>query len=90
MHRRYRSPGEHRWVSLDQIAKEIDRTPVQTEKLLNKLGFIGLRPKRGLPERTKSYDASALEALKALTGIPHRHIGTDDWLSNYLNGEQHG
>lgn len=85
-HRRYRSPEEHRYVSLDQIAREINRTPKQTQKLLDKMGFIGLEPKEGLPGRKTSYDASALEVLKALLGLPHRHIGPDDWLSNYLGG----
>lgn len=86
-YRRYRSPEEHRWVSLDQIAGEISRTPHQTKKLLDKMGYIGFKPKRGLPGRTLSYDASALETLKALLDIPHRHIGADDWLSSYLNGD---
>ena len=83
---RYRPPEAHRWVSLNQIAKEINRTPKQTKKLLDKAGFIGLKPKQGLPGRTYSYDASALEVLKALLNLPHRHIGPDDWLSNYLGG----
>ena len=85
-HRRYRPPDEHRYVSLAQIAKEIGRTEHQTAKLLTKVGFIGLKPQKGLPGRTYSYPASALEVLKALLGIPHRHIGPDDWLSNYLGG----
>lgn len=65
-------------MSLAQIAREIDRTPKQTKKLLRKVRYIGLKGDR--------YDASALEVLKALLNIPHRHIGTDDWLTNYLGG----
>jgi hypothetical protein len=78
-------------VNLGQIAAEIDRTPAQTMKLLTKMGYIGLRPRRG--QRSITYDARALETLKALLGQPHRHISdkADDWLTQWIDkGDHHG
>lgn len=90
MTKRYPHPSEFSRVSLGQIAGEIDRTPAQTMKLLHKMGFIGLKPRRGLAHRTITYDARALETLKAMLGQPHRHISDkpDDWLTQWL-GEPH-
>lgn len=92
MTRRYPHPSELTRVSLGQIAGEINRTPGQTLKLLSKYGFIGLRPRRGLAHRTITYDARAVETLKAMLGQPHRHISDkpDDWLTQWIDqGETH-
>jgi hypothetical protein len=88
--KRYPGVDSHRRVTLQQIAGEIDRTPKQTAKLLDKTGFIGLKPRRGAPGRSITYDARALEVLKGLLGLNHRHVSdkADDWLSNWI-GEQH-
>lgn len=88
--KRYPHPSELVRVNLGQIAGEIDRTPCQTVKLLTKYGFIGLRPHRG--HRIITYDARALETLKAMLGQPHRHISDkpDDWLTLWIDqGEHH-
>lgn len=73
-------------MSLDQIAHEIGRTPKQTKKLLDKLGWIGVKPKRGAYGRRLSYPAEGLETLKALLGQPHRQIAPSDWLTDFLGG----
>ena len=85
-------PAAHRWVSLYQIAREIDRTPHQTHKLLLRLGFIGIKTRPGTDGRSIDYAASTLETVKGLLAQPHRHISDkpDDWLTLYLQGEHHG
>jgi hypothetical protein len=89
---RYRAPGgDFTLVSLAQLAGELGRTVPQTKKLLDKLGFVGIKPRRGSPGRTIAYEIDDLEALKALTGQPHStHSGQTDWLSDYLGGTPHG
>ena len=84
---RDRTPEEHRRVSLPQIAREIDRTPKQTAKLLAKVGFVPFAPER--EGRVTTYDAEALEVLKAMLDIPHRTAGPDDWLGDYLGKAPH-
>lgn len=83
---KYPSAESFRWLSLPQIAKEIDRTPAQTRKLLDKVSFIGLYPRR--IGGVKKYPASAVEVLKAMLTIPHRPVPTKDgdWLSTYERG----
>ena len=90
--KRYPNPNVFSWVSLDQIAKEIDRTPIQTIKLLTKSGFIGYKPKRG-SNTVIAYDARSLDVLKGMLNIPHRHVSdtNDDWLTTWLDkGEPNG
>lgn len=90
--KRYRHYSEFSRVNLGQIAGEIGRTPGQTVKLLHKMGFIGLRPRRGLDRHHITYDARALETLKAMLGQPHRHISDkpDDWLTKWIDkGDPH-
>ena len=79
-------------MSLAQIAREIDRTPHQTHKLLLKLGFIGIKTRPGTGARTIDYSASSLEVIKGVLAQPHRHISDkpDDWLTLYTGGKQDG
>jgi len=73
-------------MSLDQIAREVGRTRWQTFKLLNKLGWIGIKTKRGSAGRTLVYDAHSVEVIKGLLKQSHRPVGlSDNWLTNYLN-----
>lgn len=84
---RYAGPAEHRWVTLPQMAREIDRTHAQTTHLLVKAQQLGyLRPRRRIGKhRVTLYPASHLEVLKAMVGVPHRPVPTQDgdWLSDY-------
>lgn len=82
MSKAYRSSASMRWMTVNQIAAEIDRTPRETLKLLNKAGFLGLRGRIGRPTQ---YPASAVEVLKAMLDIPHRPVPSaePDWLSRY-------
>lgn len=82
----YRSVASTRWMTLNEIAAEIDRTPKQTKKLLDKAWFLGLRPLHPMGRRgVKTYPASSVEVLKAMLEIPHRPIpeAESDWLSRY-------
>lgn len=90
---KYAKPDFFEYVTLATISTEIGRTRRQTEKLLDKLGYIGLgilishvRIGSKSP-RPKLYDARAIEAIKALLKQPHRKTGTsaDDWLSDFIN-----
>lgn len=83
---KYPTAESFRWLSVPQIAKEIDRSPAQTRKLLTKVSYVGLRPR--LIKGTRKYPASAVEVLKAMLTIPHRPVPTDkgDWLSTYEKG----
>lgn len=87
--KRYRPPSEHRRVTIKQISAEIDRTVYQTEKLMKKVAMIGFGARRSKDGIT-TYDAEALEVLKAMLGIPHRPIQPEeDWLGKHLGGEPH-
>jgi uncharacterized linocin/CFP29 family protein len=79
--------SEHAWVSLNQICKEINRTPVQTKKVLKVLGFIGIRKSLHTKRMHVYYDSGALEVIKALLSLPHREVGNaaTDWLSQFIN-----
>lgn len=83
---KYPTAESFRWLSVPQIAKEIDRTVPQTRKLLAKVSFLGLHPRtiRGV----RKYPAGAVEVLKATLAIPHRPVPTErgDWLSTYERG----
>lgn len=83
---KYPTAQSFRWLPVSQIAKEIDRTPHETQKLLDKAGFVGLRPRR--IKGVRKYPASAVEVLKAMLSIPHRPVPTKDgdWLSKYEKG----
>lgn len=85
--KRYRGVETFRRVGLLQISREINRTPTQTRKLLAKVGFVGLKPRRRIGARIDTtYDASALEVVKAMLSIPHRPIPDlpkTDWLATY-------
>jgi len=85
---RYRPSTAFARMTLVEIAAEIDRTPAQTERLLRKVRYLGLAPRRGSGLTT--YDSRAVEVLKGLLGIAHRHVDdpADDWLSRWI-GEQH-
>lgn len=78
---KYPTAESYRWLSVPQIAKEIDRSPAQTRKLLAKVSFLGLHPRR--IGRVEKYPAGAVEVLKATLSIPHRRIPSKDgdWLS---------
>ena len=85
---RYPNPEVFERVSLPQIAREIDRTPKQTLKLLAKTGYIGMHPRIG---QVRTYDATCLNVLKALLTIPTRAIPSPeaDWLTQWLDkGDQ--
>jgi hypothetical protein len=84
--RSYRAPESLRWMSVPQIAAEIDRTPAQTQKLLDKAWFLRLLPLQPTGRKgTRRYPASAVEVLKAMVDVPHRPIpqAEPDWLSPY-------
>lgn len=83
---KYPTAESFRWLSVPQIAKEIDRTEAQTRKLIRKVDYLGLRPRRF--GGTTKYPASAVEVLKATLSIPHRPVPTQqgDWLSTYEKG----
>ncbi|HWO52049.1 MAG TPA: hypothetical protein VNN23_10665 [Ornithinibacter sp.] len=82
----YPTAASFRWLTVSQIAKEIDRSEHQTRKLLNKVSFIGLHPRRF--KGVRKYPASSVEVLKAMLSIPHRPVPTKDgdWLSTYEKG----
>lgn len=91
--RRYSDhPEVYRRVGLQEIAREIDRTPTQTRKLLDSLGYIGARPRIGRkPYEEITYDASVIEVVKALVRVPHRQLpGTVSWLDTWLGEESRG
>ena len=87
-----RPPESFRRIGLAQIAREIDRTPAQTAKLLRKCGYVVDRRRIiGKPRSEITYDASAIEVVKAMLGIPHRPTPEpDDWLSTYEGEHHHG
>ena len=87
---RYPSPEATRRLTLAQIAHEIDESVVHTRKLLAKTGFIGWK-RRG-SKRAITYDAAALDVLKAMLEQPHRVVSDDaDWLEKWINkGGTHG
>ena len=84
-------PEDFERVGLSQFAREINRTPHQTKKLLRKLGFIGLqRNVRDSRRAEITYSTQALETVKEMLGIPSRAIpGEGNWLDDYLEGEAH-
>ena len=83
---KYPTAESFRWLSVPQIAKEIDRTPAQTRKLLSKVSFVGLHPRR--IGGVKKYPASAVEVLKAMLSLPHRRVPSNDgdWLGIFEKG----
>ena len=83
---KYPTAESFRWLSVPQIAKEIDRTPKQTRKLLDKASFVGLHPRR--IGGVLKYPASAVEVLKAMLSVPHRPVPTSDgdWLAIFEKG----
>jgi len=86
---RHATSDSYRRMSLAEIAREIDRTPWQTKKLLDSLLPYGIRPRirsnRNLPI---TWDAAAVDVVKALIGVPHRPVGTS-WLDDYLGETTH-
>lgn len=82
MSKAYPSSQSMRWMTLNQVAAEIDRTPRETSRLLKKVAYLGVRRRIGQPHR---YPAAAVEVLKAMLDIPHRPIPSSepDWLSRY-------
>lgn len=84
-------PETFRLVSLAEIAREIDRSPKETRRLLHQLRGFGVFPrlrhkKQGRPVL---YNARVIEQVKALVDVPHRHIGHGPgWLDAYL-GDKH-
>ena len=82
-----RSAAEARWLSLAQMAREVDRTPTQTVRLLNKWRFVGFKSRR--INGVTSYDARSVEMVKAFLGQPHRVVQDhpDDWLEQYTKGD---
>jgi hypothetical protein len=84
--KRYPSTESFRRKTLSTIAKEIGRTPVQTQKLLHKAGFLGLHPSRRIGTRAPlTYPSAAVEVLKAMIDVPARDVPDpgSDWLSAY-------
>lgn len=82
----YRSAESMRWMTIPQIAAEIDRTVAQTKKLLDKAWYLGLIPLQPTGRKgPRRYPASHVEVLKAMLETPHREIPTaqPDWLSHY-------
>lgn len=88
--KRYALPETFQRVCLSQIAREVDRTPRQTQKLLDSLAFAGVRTRiRSSKSAEITYDASVIELVKGLINVPHRHVGSGPtWLDDYL-GEAH-
>lgn len=86
MRRRTYAPVEdHRWLTLTELAAEIGRSPGRTRKLLAKAGLLVgmLTKKKG---NVTLYDASTVEVLKAVIGVPHRPVVPpgDDWLTQWI------
>lgn len=83
---KYPTAESYRWLSVPAIAKEIDRTPKQTQKLLDKFAYLGLRPRQ--VDGAKKYPAGTVEVLKGLLGMPHRRIPSPegDWLAIFTKG----
>jgi hypothetical protein len=86
---RHATSDQYRRVTVAEIAREINRTPRQTRKLLDSLAPYGIRPRirsnRNLPI---TYDAVAIDVVKALIGVPHRPVGMS-WLDTYLGETNH-
>jgi hypothetical protein len=75
-----------RRMTLAHIAREIGRTPHQTQKLLHKAGFLGLHPTRLIGTKVPlTYPSSSVEVLKAMIAVPARDVPDpeSDWLSAY-------
>jgi hypothetical protein len=72
-------------MTVNAISKEIGRTTVQTQKLLDKAQAVGIKVYCKPGQRL--YDARSVEVVKAMLGQPHRKIsaGTDDWLSEWID-----
>ncbi len=86
MTKRYPPTESFRRKTLPTIAREIGRTPAQTQKLLHKAGFLGLHPTRLIGTKMPlTYPSSAVEVLKAMIDVPHRDVPDpeSDWLSAY-------
>lgn len=88
---RYRHPEEFRRVNLSQIAREVGRTRTQTRKLLERVApYVDLHPHiRNRKREDITYDAAAVEIVKAMIGLPHRTIpGANDWLTRFMTGDK--
>ena len=87
--KRYATSKDFERKCVAEIAREIGRTPHQTRKLLDSLLPYGVMPRirsnRNLPI---TYDAKAVDMVKALIAVPHRPVGSTSWLDAYL-GETH-
>ncbi len=86
MKKRYPSTESFRRKTLHTIAREIGRTPAQTQKLLHKAGFLGLHPVRMIGTKTPlTYPSASVEVLKAMIDVPARDVPDpeSDWLSRY-------
>ena len=75
---------QYRRVCLAEIAREIGRSKNDTRHLLNEMTQYGIHPRirsnRSLPI---TWDARAVDVIKALIDVPHRSVGTS-WLDTYL------
>lgn len=71
-------------MTLAEIAAEIDRTPGATKKLIAKQRWLGFTTRT--QGRTTLYDASTVEVLKGVLGIPHRPVVPpgQDWLTQWI------
>ena len=76
-------------MTLAQLAREIDRSPAKTKRLVDRAVRLGLlRPRIRQKGAEHQYDVVAIEVLKAMIGVPHRPPPTrEDWLTDYLRGD---
>lgn len=83
--KRYPKPETFTRVSVEQLAREIDRSPRQTEKVIERAARLGLLHARiTRPGTATTYDAIEVETIKALLGVPDRPAPQpQDWLSDY-------
>lgn len=81
---RQATSDQYRRVCLAEIAREIGRSKKATKHLLGDLAQYGIHPRirsnRNLPQ---TWDARAVDVVKALIDVPHRPVGTS-WLDTYL------
>jgi hypothetical protein len=71
---------DHLLSSYD-LAVLLGMTHSQIKDLLRQVSWLPLARPIGLPA---SYDPRLLEVLRALHHQPHRSVGADDWLTDYL------
>lgn len=85
--KRYRRVQAFERLNLSQLAREIDRTPAETRKVVTRARRLGLlRPRvRARKGEDLTFDAIEVETIKAMIGVPHRPAPQErDWLSDYL------